>query len=153
MITSKFPSVVDGDGWLASMEITVVRSARPKQISFHWEATVANTYLMQMLWSKSICRPSKGSADSTDRRPIKLSDSNRTETAERGCGFVRKRGKSELKKGDDLIENHDEIQASQCSVAVNILRRSRCNVSGRMCRHTVRCLWSRSIIDRILHGI
>jgi hypothetical protein len=43
-------------------------------------------------------------AISPHRRPIKLSDSNRTETAEPRMRLREKRGKSELKKGDDLMK-------------------------------------------------
>jgi hypothetical protein len=41
---------------------------------------------------------------SPGRRPIKASDSNRTETAEPRTRLREKRGKSELKKGDDLMK-------------------------------------------------
>jgi hypothetical protein len=60
---------------------------------------------MQSALVASICRRSpKGSAISPDRRPIKLSHSNRTETAEPRIRLREKRGKSELKKGDDLMK-------------------------------------------------
>ena len=44
MITSKFPPGVDGDGWLANMETTIVRNA-PSQNKFRFigRLTVANT--------------------------------------------------------------------------------------------------------------
>jgi hypothetical protein len=59
-----------------------------------------------MLWIASICRRSpKVPLISPHRRPIKPSNSNRTETAEPRTRLREKRGKSELKKGDDLMKS------------------------------------------------
>jgi len=107
MITSKFPSGVDGDGWLANMEITIVRNA-PSQNKFRFigRLTVANTAIDAKCFGvrRYVAAVQKVPLISSDRRPIRLSDSNRTETAEPRTRLPEKRGKSELKKGDDLMK-------------------------------------------------
>ena len=81
MITSKFPSGVNGDGWLANMEITIVRNA-PSQYKFRFirRLTVANTAIDAKSFGvrRYVTAVQKVPLISPDRRPIKASDSNRT---------------------------------------------------------------------------
>src|SRR5512132_2718867 len=106
MITSKFPSGVTGDGWLANTETTIVRNA-PSQNKFRFigRLTVANTAIDAKCFGahRYVAAVQKVPPISPHRRPVKLADSNRTETAEPRIRLREKRGKSELKKGDDLM--------------------------------------------------
>jgi hypothetical protein len=102
MITSKFPSGVDGDGWLANMETTIVRNA-PSQKKFRLigRLTVANTAIDAKCFGVRgyVAAVKNVPPISPNRRPIRASDSNRTETAEPRILLREKRGKSELRKG------------------------------------------------------
>src|SRR5258705_13286080 len=103
MITSKFPSSVDGDGWLANMETTIVRNA-PSQNKFRFigRLTVANTAIDAKCFGvrRYVAAVQSVPLISPHRRPIKPSDSNRTETTEPRTRLRERKGKSELKKGD-----------------------------------------------------
>src|SRR5258708_20148414 len=102
MITSKFPSGVDGDGWLANMETTIVRNA-PSQNKFRFigRLTVANTAIDAKCLGlrRYVAAVQKVPAISPHRRPIRLSDSNRTETAEPRIRLRGREGNHNLKKG------------------------------------------------------
>jgi len=89
------------------MENTLVRNA-PTQNKFCFigRLTVANTAIDAKSFGvrRYVAAAQKVLLISPGRRPIKLSDSNRTETAEPRMRLREKRGKSELKKGDDLMK-------------------------------------------------
>ena len=143
MITSKFPSGVIGDGWLANMETTIVRErTEPKEISSLGRLTVANTATDAKCFGvhRYVAAVQKVRGISPHRRPMELSAFESSQTAEPRMRFREKRGKSELKKGDDLMKTTMKSKRRSAALLSNTLRRSRCNVSGRMCRHAVRVL-------------
>ncbi len=81
MITSKLPSGVDGDGCFAGIVNTIVRNALSQnKFRFIGRLTVANTAIDAKSFGvrRYVAGAQKVLLISPDRRPIKLSDSNRT---------------------------------------------------------------------------
>jgi hypothetical protein len=68
-------------------------------------------------------------------KQCRVPDGPTGETEPHARGSTTEKGKFRIQERGISDEKHNEIQASQSSIAtVDPLRRRRCNFSGRMCR-------------------